>query len=256
MTLVVATIMLCRFKMGTQRQRRKPQTAFVWKTWGGRRPGAGRKPRPENVGLQTHGARPRFAKHVPVHLTMRAVRSVPSMRAELVARVVVGELARASAPLGTRGGFRVLHWSVQENHVHLLAEADDATALSRGMQRLASRIAMAVNSLVGRHGRFWRERYHRRDLASPRQYRNALVYVVFNFRKHARGAERVARARMLDGCSSAIWLDDWRDDAFRQRVRAARAGPPPVASPATWTARVGWKRFGRLDPRESPVAPA
>ena len=90
---------------------------------------------------------------------MRAVRGVPSMRAQAVQNTVLAELARASEK-----GFRLLHYSVQDDHLHSIAEADDATALSRGMQRLASRIAMAVNALVGRRGRFWRERYHRRDL--------------------------------------------------------------------------------------------
>ena len=57
---------------------------------------------------------------------------------------------------------------------------------------------MGVNALVGRRGKFWRERYHRRDLASPRQFRNALVYVTFNRRKHARGSERARMLRSLD----------------------------------------------------------
>lgn len=236
---------LCRFKMASARRDR--QGAFTWRTWGGLRRGAGRKRAPENAGLQPHAARPPFDDDIPVHVTMRALRSVPSMRAAIVARAVVAELARASTK-----GFRVLHYSVQVNHVHLIAEADDALCFSRGMQRLASRIAMAVNALVSRRGRFWRERYHRRDLLSPRQYRNALVYVLFNVRKHARGAS----TRALDGCSSAIWLDDWSDDALCARVRAARAGSPPVVEPRTWIARIGWKRHGRLDPRESPVAPA
>ena len=98
----------------------------------------------------------------------------------------------------------------------LLAEAEDAPSLSRGVQRLASRIARRVNLLVGRRGRLWRERYHRRDLSTPRQFRNALVYVIMNFRKHAPGSERAHRGQVVDGHSSALWLDGWRDDALRE----------------------------------------
>jgi putative transposase len=182
---------------------------------------------------------------------MRAVRGVPSMRHELAARVVIGELARASEK-----GFRVLHFSVQADHVHLVAEADDAACFSRGMQRLASRIAMSMNALVSRHGRFWRERYFREDLATPRQFRNALVYVTFNFRKHARGDERAARERKIDRFSSGLWFDEWSSDALVAQLRAIRAGPSPVVRPASWIARVGWKKHGLLNASECPVSSA
>ena len=153
----------------------------------------------------------------------------------------------------------MLHQSVQDDHLHLIVEADDGERLSRGIQRLASRVARAVNLLVGRRGKFWRERYHRRDLASPRQFRNALVYVTFNHRKHARGGERARSLAALDALSSAIWVDDWKSEAFRELVREhrahARVGPRTTTDPRTWIARVGWKRLGRLDPREQPKSP-
>ena len=143
---------------------------------------------------------------------MRAAKGVSCMRTQTVAPAVMREIGRASEK-----GLRVLHFSVQKDHLHLIVEADDAGSLSRGMQRLASRVAMAVNALLGRHGKFWKERYHRRDLGTPRQFRNALVYVTFNARKHGQ-----ARARTLDGMSSAIWIDDWKDEAFA----VARVGSP------------------------------
>ena len=231
---------------------RERQQRFVWKTRGGARPGAGRKAAPQNVGLQPHVARPAFVDRVPVHVTMRAVRGVPSFRAQRMAKVVVAEIARASTK-----GFRVIEHSVQSNHVHIVAEADDGKAFSLGMQRLASRIAMGVNALVSRHGRMWRERYHRRDLSTPRQFRNALVYVLFNFRKHASEAQKSARAGELDGLSSAVWLEDWNSDAFTEYVRQQRepAGPRPTAEAKSWIARVGWKRHGLIDPREAPRSP-
>jgi putative transposase len=202
--------------------------------------------------LQPHRARPAFDRHVPVHVTMRAMRGVPKMRAQVVARVVYGELARASGD-----GFRLLDFSIQDDHVHLVAEADDGMKLARGMQRLASRIAMVVNALVRRHGRFWRERYHRRDLTTPRQFRNALVYVLFNFRKHASAVERKTRARQIDGLSSGAWLEGWASETFAEYVRQhrERAGPRPTVPAKTWIARVGWKRLGALDPRETPRLP-
>lgn len=180
---------------------------------------------------------------------MRALGNAPRLREQLVAKVVLRELARASAK-----GFRLLHFSIQQDHLHLLAEADDGLAFSRGMQRLSSRIARLLNRLHGRCGRFWRERYHRRDLSSPRQFRNALVYVLFNSRKHARDHERASRMRSLDLLSSAIWLDDWAPARIVTLVRSARAGPPPVARPSSWIARCGWQRHGLLLPTEAPAS--
>jgi putative transposase len=242
--------MLCPIKMAG---RRAKQQKFVWKTHGGRRAGAGRKARPENLGLLPHRARPEFVARLPVHVTMRAVKGAPRMRTQSVAGVVIRQIGRASEK-----GLRVLHHSVQEDHLHLIVEADDAESLSRGMQRLASRVAMGLNALVGRRGKFWKERYHRRDLGTPRQFRNALVYVTFNFRKHAPAGQKARRARELDGMSSAIWLDDWKSTAFTEFVREhrARAGPRTTAMATTWIARVGWKRHGLIDPRETPRAPA
>jgi putative transposase len=233
-------------------RRRSRQVEMVWKTRGGRRKGAGRKRAPQNVGLLPHIARPEFVARVPVHVTLRAKRGTPAMRTQLVGGVVRAEIARAS-----QKGFRVLHQSIQDDHLHLIVEADGGEQLSRGMQRLASRVARAVNLIVGRRGGVWRERYHRRDLATPKQFRNALVYVTFNFRKHAPAAKRTVRARELDGFSSAVWLDDWKSEAFAEYVRQhrERAGPRPTVEPVTWIARVGWKRHGKLSPLESPRSP-
>jgi REP element-mobilizing transposase RayT len=198
--------------------------------------------------MLSHGERPAFDARVPALVTLRAVPGVPNLRAERAAMLIIAEIRRASTK-----GFRVVHFSLQTNHLHLIVEADDGTALSRGMQRLGSRVARAMNLLVSRRGTLWRDRYHRRDLPKPRQYRNALVYVLFNARKHARGAERTRRLRVLDGCSSAIWTDDWAvDDAFLERIRGARAGPSPIMRPITWVARQGWLRHGRLRPDEAP----
>jgi putative transposase len=136
--------------------------------------------------------------------------------------------------------FRLLHFSIQGDHVHLLIEADDATAFARGVRGLAIRVAKAVNRVLGRRGRVWADRYHSRLLRTPREVRNALVYVLANFRKHVRGA------RGLDARSSARWFDGWRGG-----VAPTLTGSPVVAA-RTWLARTGWRRHGLIDVAESP----
>jgi hypothetical protein len=99
----------------------------------------------------------------------------------------------------------VVQLSVQYDHLHLIVEAQDKVSLSSGMRSLAIRIARSVNTLVGRRGRFWADRWHGRALTSPRQVRTALVYVLANFRKHAR--RRLGPG--IDPFSSGAWFDGW-----------------------------------------------
>jgi REP element-mobilizing transposase RayT len=137
--------------------------------------------------------------------------------------------------------FRICHFSVQSNHIHMLVEATSRQALSRGVQGLAIRMARALNGVLRRSGKVWGDRYHRRDLATPREVRSALVYVLNNLRKHA------TAARTIDPCSSAQWFDGWRDLRVLPREQA-----PPVLAPGTWLLRAGWKRLGLIASAEQP----
>jgi REP element-mobilizing transposase RayT len=162
---------------------------------------------------------------------------MPSLRGEGLFAAVRDALTAAS-----NGRFRVLHFSAQADHLHLLLEADAQAALSRGLQGLAVRVAKAVNRALGRHGAVWGDRYHARTLSTPREVRNALVYVLNNWRKH------VAGARGLDARSSAPWFDGWRTTVPRPVGRA------PVALARSWLARSGWRLHGSIDLREAPRA--
>ena len=146
-------------------------------------------------------------------------------------------LARASGR-----HFRVIHFSVQTDHVHVLVEATDTYALSRGLQGLAIRLARAVNRALGRNGKVWADRYHARGLATPREVRNALVYVLQNFREHHPGGTG------LDPCSSAAWFDGFREAPAP--VPLGRA----IVPARTWLAAVGWRRRGLIDVDEVPAS--
>lgn len=136
-------------------------------------------------------------------------------------------LAAASGP-----AFRVIHWSVQTDHVHLLVEADERAELIRGMPGLAVRYARAVNRAAGRRGSVWGERYHAHARGTPTEVRRGIVYVLLNHRKHLKAAPSI------DPRSSGAWFDGWRT-APPPRTDAA-----PVARPTTWLAREGWRRAG------------
>jgi len=132
----------------------------------------------------------------------------------------------------TKELFRVVHYSVQLDHVHLIVEGDTPLALTRGMQGLATRCAKAVNRVGRRRGTVWSSRHHRHALRTPREARHGIAYVLLNFRKHLRTASAI------DPRSSAPWFEGWA------RPQPAPAAAPPVAAPRTWLAAVGWRRAG------------
>lgn len=217
---------------------------------GGARVGAGRKrAHPDRRPDVPHVSRPGHAPGVPVHVTLRARREVAFLRSEVVLARVKAAFAR-----GQREEFRIVAFSVQRDHVHLVLEAGGTPDLRRGLQGLTTRLARAINRGIGRRGRVWADRYHRRDLASPTEVRQALVYVLQNGQKHG-----VVRPGALDAASSAPLFYGWNADG--EALRTAMGTPPlvrdpPISLPRTWLGGVGWLLIGggRIDPREAPRA--
>jgi REP element-mobilizing transposase RayT len=169
---------------------------------------------------------------------MRAVRRLPSLRKQ----IVFGEIRRAFAPT-VRAWFRIVHFSVQVDHVHLLVEADDKRSLSRGLIGAATRLARAVNRVLGRRGHVWDDRFHARALKSPREVRNGIVYVLMNAKKHIPGAPN------LDPCSSAGSFTGWR---VPPSVGPPAIEEPVTQPPATWLLRTGWQKHGLIQRNERP----
>ena len=169
-------------------------------------------------------------------MTVRLRDGLPFLR-ERAARAVLNEAFRAAKE---RFGMRLTQFSVQGNHIHLIVEAEDREALSKGMQGLMIRIARKLNRLWKRRGRVFADRYHLRVLKSPREVRNALRYVLQNGVKH-----RFVRPGRMDPFASGRWFRGWRDtfpllisdhpiDIFFR----------PVAEACTWLLKVGWRRAG------------
>ncbi len=208
--------------------------------WGGRRAGAGRKPgaRPP----VPHRRREAIASRHPAHVTVKLRPGLPSLRSVQVVR----EVERSFRGACNRGDFRLVHYTLLSNHAHLLVEAANASALARGMKAIGSRLARAVNRVFGRRGPVLLERFHHRVLRTPLEVRRALAYVLLNARRHAAGHGRALR---IDPASSGRWLDGWRRWLVEPEPRPADG---PVARPMSWLLRWGWRRYGLLDPDETP----
>jgi len=209
---------------------RPRQLSLPVRTWGGRRERAGRKPGPRPVVL--HRARSQHKGRFPLHVTLRARSEVGSLR-----RARLYPLIEAAIAASSSSDFRLVHFSVQGDHVHLVAEAHDKDALSSGMRGLMIRAARALNRACERSGPVWADRYHCRELRTPREVRRALAYVLLNARKHGR------EVAALDPCSSARWFDGWRDHS---PVVDLAVDPPAVVASRTWLLDAGWRRHGLL----------
>jgi hypothetical protein len=219
------------------------------RTWGGKRAGAGRKriaPRQR----MPHRPRKQFAARLgqPVHVTLRVRPERSGMRRAKIYRAIRLTMLRS----GHREHFRIVHYSIQGNHVHLVCEAADQRGLARGVQGFASAMARRINKLAGTSGRFFDDRYHMQLLTSPTQTRNALSYVLNNWRRH-----RIDHAgwRYDPFSSGELFAGFWPEGKppARPPPWLAEDEPPPTATPRSWLLRTGWSRAGAISPFEVPV---
>ena len=135
--------------------------------------------------------------------------------------------------------FRVVEFSVQSNHIHLICEGKDRVSLARGLQGLFIRIARAINSQLGRTGKVFSDRYHDHVLKTPSEVRRAIIYVLHNAKHHAAEAGRKLKRRWLDPCSSALMF-------FGRDTNYA------FPAPHTWLLREGWERAGPITVASEP----
>ena len=180
-----------------------------------------------------------------MHVTLRVLPHVWNLRTARCARVI-GKACRGGRE---RFGFRLVHLSVQGNHLHLLAEVADGKALRRGMQGLSIRIARALNRAMGSKGKVFAGRFHARPVASPRQVRGALRYVLCNARKHATERGVLLPPAWIDRFSSARYFD-----GFRDRPPDPLPEHAPVVAPRLWLVTTGWRRCGLLAQDDTPGA--
>jgi putative transposase len=129
---------------------------------------------------------------------MRVLPEIPSLR------VLNGWVRRALIAGSNQPGFRLIHFSIQGNHLHLIVEADDTARLSRGMQGLAVRISHAVNRALSRkRGKVFSDRFHAHVLRTQRETKNAVAYVLENFRRHRAEGGRPLSIGFVDPHTSA-----------------------------------------------------
>ncbi len=144
--------------------------------WGGLRFKAGRK-RVHSKGV-AHERREKVNARTPLHVNFKYrlnVRNKETLK-----------LLKRSIQNARKHGLRVLQYSFQKNHIHLILEADSNVILTKGMRSLTITFAKGLQE-----GRVQLERYHLHVLRTVRETKHALQYVLFNQQKHESGTYSV-----------------------------------------------------------------
>jgi REP element-mobilizing transposase RayT len=212
---------------------------------GGKRKGAGRKPKGLRAGAR-HDSRPEIDEASVLHVVLRVVPEVGNLRRPALYRA----LRDASVTAAMRERIRIVHISVQRTHVHMLVEAVDKKGLARGMQGFQISAARNINTALGdkygrRRGKVFVDRYHLVVITSPTQARNVLSYVLNNWRKHGEDRHE-PRVRMVDPFSTGWSFGGWKELGDQPFLWKPEQGFEPmiVYRPRAWMLREGWERAG------------
>jgi REP element-mobilizing transposase RayT len=248
---------------GARRQRVRrsgPAQLVLFKKRGGKRRGAGRKPKGRRAG-SPHKARPELKARHPVHVVLRVIGAVGNLRRRFTYRAI----REATLTTARREDFRIVHVSIQRTHIHLLVEADHKDALASGMQGFQISAAKHLNAAISkgkpgprRRGTVFPDRYHAEVITSPRQARHALNYVLNNWRKHQEDRALPMSEWKIDWFSTAAMFPGWAEYAPYEEDPFLWRGPETydplvVYQPRTWLLREGWKKGGvAISTREVP----
>ncbi|HEU5182919.1 MAG TPA: transposase [Gemmatimonadaceae bacterium] len=220
---------------------------------GGARPGAGRPRKPKGTASEWHKRRADVNHRHPQHVTLRVLGEVGHLRKRFIWRAIRTALLRTAE----RADFRIVHMSVQGNHIHLICEADSKAALTAGVWGFEISAAKHINGELGgdgrrRKGQVFADRYHVVAMSSLRQTRHCVSYVLNNWRHHKGERGPSLYGGKIDPYSSGVWFPFWKERTTPDIHVPAGYDPPPVCRPMTWLLTEGLKRAAPISVWEVP----
>ena len=215
---------------------RKPQMSFHFRQHGGLRKGAGRKRHLKND--PKHSVREKIDARTPAHITLKMIDDVPNLRTAKFMRAFAKAVRRTQ-----EFGLRIQHFTIESNHIHLVAEATDNDALTSGLISLKTSIAWALRLIFNFYGRVFCGRYHLRLIRTPTEMRNVLRYVLFNHAHHCQ------TEIFVDLYSTALEFEEL-DRLINKRVSASKPFwwgeiKNCLSKAGSWMQAQGWKRADR-----------
>lgn len=193
-----------------------------------------RRGRPPKAGPGLpHAKRPPVSPDHPHHVTVRARKGTWNLRSQRSFRRIGAALEKVRL----REDLRVVHYSIQGDHLHFLIEADDRRAMSNGIRALLISIARRLNAMMGKRGARFRDRFHERALTTASAVGTALRYVLTNASKHRTGP-------LVDPYSSGPWFPHWAPVVAFPKWTPCTG--PPTSDPKSDLLAEGWRRAGAL----------
>lgn len=169
---------------------------------GGRRPKCGRK-RLKSKGV-SHRSREQVTGRDLLHINFKYKTYVRSD--------AFYEVFKRGIKNSARFDFKILSFSIESNHIHLIAEAGNSDNLTLGMKSLTCTLSKGLNLIKNTNGKTQIERFHLHILKNPQEARNAINYVLFNHEKHT-GTQKISKFCSLYGM---IELPEGRSWLYRK----------------------------------------
>jgi REP element-mobilizing transposase RayT len=190
-------------------------------TWGGRRENSGRM-RIKSAGV-AHRSREKVSMRTPVHINLKLSHSL---------RNGTGIAALRRSVENARKYLKILHYSLETNHIHLIIEAKDNEHLEMGMRSFTNTFV----KMIGK-GSLQKERYHLHVLRTREEVRNAFRYVIMNHLNHTK-----MNSIKADLFSSLHTLDLKETARLYQVsiIETKKLRPVDLDQPSSWLAKQGF----------------
>lgn len=128
-----------------------------------------------------HIAREIIKKSTSLHLTIKVRENKADIKNKQVLKILHYAIRRSRIK-----GLRIIHYTLEYNHIHLLVEAADKQTVHQGMQSFGITFAKKINAIKRLKGTVYKHRYHLRKINSPRELKNVLYYIFNNGIHHKR----------------------------------------------------------------------
>jgi REP element-mobilizing transposase RayT len=158
------------------------------------------RPAIQDKGIR-HRKREVITKPRPLHLTIKLIRA--DIQNKTILKGLRHAIQRARAQ-----GLKIIHYSLERDHVHLYAEGAENQTLAKAMKALGVSFVRRINRYHKTKGSCYKTRYHLRILNTAREVKNVINYILKNGIKHGRTKE------LIDTYNSAFttivfveWLD-------------------------------------------------
>lgn len=143
-----------------------------------------------------HTPREVISKPSPLHLTVKLKRA--DIQNKVVLRILKHAIYRSRLQ-----GVRVVHFSLEHDHVHLYVECGNNFVLGKAMKAFGVTFVRGINKFKRSKGQLYKYRYHLRILKSAREVKNVINYILKNGIKHGR------TLKVINPYNSALVLHDF-----------------------------------------------